>query len=150
MKGYRSAVSDYYGWKLQFNQPKLPNRHQLDALRLHFLEDKMYVGVRCRGNMKKHTIKDISITTPYTFILKLWISNDVVERGLRNGCTPKKQLNETLVKVIQGCGLSIIHHPRKCIVHVKTYRKGNKILLDKTIENKYWALLGNKRYYNAQ
>ena len=115
-----------------------------------FLEDKMYVGVRCPRNMKKHTLKNISITTPYTFILKLWISNDVVERGLRNGCTPKMQLNETLVKAIQGCGLSIIHNPRKCIVHVKTYRKGNKILLDKTIENKYWALLGNKRYYNAQ
>ena len=115
-----------------------------------FLEDKIYVGVRCPRNMKKHTIKNISITTPYTFILKLWISNDVVERGLRNGCTPKRQLNETLVKVIEECGLSIIHHPRKCIVHVKTYRKGNKILLDKTIENKYWALLGNKRYYNAQ
>ena len=39
---------------------------------------------------------------------------------------------------------------KKCIVHVKTYGKGNKILLDKTIENKYSALLGNKRYYNAQ
>ena len=74
----------------------------------------------------------------------------MVERGLRNGCTPKKQLNETLVKVIQGFGLSIIHHSRICIVHEKTYRNGNKILLDKTIENKYWALLGNKRYYNAQ
>ena len=74
----------------------------------------------------------------------------MVERGLRNGCTPKMQLNETLVKAIQGCGLSIIHNPRKCIVHVKTCRKGNKILLDKPIENKYWALLGNKRYYNAQ
>ena len=74
----------------------------------------------------------------------------MVERGLRNGCTPKKHLNETLANVIQGCGLSIIHRPRKCIVHVKTYRNGNKILLYKTIENKYWALLGNKRYYNAQ